>query len=89
MIILEGFIDLHTHTRYPDFDNFDYKQIQISALNGGYSNILAMPNSTQPIDNIEALNKARKIDNLMKLNVCRAGALTKKLEGNALQKLKW
>ena len=42
MIILEGFIDLHTHTRYPDFDNFDYKQIQISALNGGYSNILAM-----------------------------------------------
>lgn len=84
MITIEGFIDLHTHTRYPDFDNFDYKQIENSALNGGYANILAMPNSKQPIDNIEALNIARKIDNLMKLNVLRTGALTKKLEGHEL-----
>ncbi len=84
MITLQGFIDLHTHTRYPDFNSFDYKQIEKSAIVGGYSNILAMPNSKQPIHNIDNLNLARKIDNLMNLNICRTGALTKNLEGQEL-----
>ena len=53
MIVLKGFIDLHTHTRYPDFDSFDYKQIEESAIIGGYTNLLAMPNSQLPIDCID------------------------------------
>ena len=84
MIVLKGFIDLHTHTRYPDFNSFDYKQIEESATIGGYTNILAMPNSQQPIDCIENLNLARCTDSLMKLNICRTGALTKNLKGKEL-----
>mgnify|MGYP001158613643 CR=1 FL=1 len=84
MIVLEGFIDLHTHTRYPDFDSFDYREIEESAIIGGYTNILAMPNSEQPIDCINNLNLAKNIDSLMKINVCRTGSLTKNLQGKEL-----
>ena len=84
MIVLKGFIDLHTHTRYPDFDSFDYKQIEESAILGGYTNILAMPNSQRPIDCIDNLNLARNIDSLLKINICRTGALTKNLKGKEL-----
>lgn len=84
MIELESFIDLHTHTRYPDNNNFPYKDIELAAKNGGYSDILAMPNSEIVIDTIEHLNTARKIDNALKINVHRVGALTKSLEGKEL-----
>ena len=65
MIVLEGFIDLHTHTRYPDFDSFDYREIEESAIIGGYTNILAMPNSEQPIDCINNLNLAKNNEKLL------------------------
>ena len=84
MIELESFIDLHTHTRYPDNNNFPSKDIELAAKNGGYSDILAMPNSEIVIDTIEHLNTARKIDNALKINVHRVGALTKSLEGKEL-----
>ena len=45
MIKLPTFVDLHTHTRYPDNSNFPSQDIQRAALNGGYSEILAMANS--------------------------------------------
>ena len=56
MIEIESFIDLHTHTRYPDNNNFPSVDIEFAAINGGYSDILAMPNSEIVIDNIENLN---------------------------------
>ena len=45
MIEIESFIDLHTHTRYPDNNNFPVADIEFASINGGYSYILAMPNS--------------------------------------------
>ena len=33
MIEIPGFIDLHTHTRYPDADKFPYNDIDESAIN--------------------------------------------------------
>ena len=45
MIEIPGFIDLHTHTRYPDNNKFPFIDIDDSAINGGFSTILAMPNS--------------------------------------------
>ena len=50
MIEIAGFIDLHTHTRYPDDQKFPFIDIDDSAINGGFSTILAMPNSEIPID---------------------------------------
>ena len=56
MIEIESFIDLHTHTRYPDNNNFQAVDIEFASINGGYSDILAMPNSEIVIDNIKNLN---------------------------------
>ena len=47
MIILEGFIDLHTHTRYPDFDSFDYKQIFSSSSYSFDSNSICQTGGTK------------------------------------------
>ena len=49
MIEIAGFIDLHTHTRYPDKEKFPFIDIDNSAINGGFSTILAMPNSEIPL----------------------------------------
>ena len=84
MIEVPAFIDLHTHTRYPDKSFFPAKDIEKSALNGGYSDILAMPNSEIVIDDIEALKYAREIDSSLNLNVHRVGALSKHLSGKEL-----
>ncbi len=62
MIEIPGFIDLHTHTRYPDNDKFPFIDIDDSAINGGFSTILAMPNSEIPIDSIKNLRIAQEID---------------------------
>ena len=66
MIEIPGFIDLHTHTRYPDNDKFPFIDIDDSAINGGFSTILAMPNSEIPIDSIKNLRIAQEIDKKLK-----------------------
>ena len=84
MIEVPAFLDLHTHTRYPDKSFFPANDIEKSAMNGGYSDILAMPNSEIVIDDIEALNYAREIDSSLNLNIHRVGALSKNLSGKEL-----
>jgi dihydroorotase-like cyclic amidohydrolase len=56
VITTPSFIDLHTHTRYPDLNNFQYQEIENSAKFGGYSDLLAMANSEVAIDNLHYLN---------------------------------
>ena len=84
MIEIAGFIDLHTHTRYPDNEKFPFIDIDDSAINGGFSTILAMPNSEIPIDSIKNLKIAEEIDKKLKTKVHRVASLTKNLEGKEL-----
>ena len=84
MIEIAGFIDLHTHTRYPDNEKFPFIDIDNSAINGGFSTILAMPNSEIPIDSIKNLKIAEEIDKKLKTKVHRVASLTKNLEGKEL-----
>ena len=84
MIELPSFIDLHTHTRYPDKNNFPFLEIEKAALNGGYSEVLAMANSEITIDSIENLKLARSIDKKLDIKVHRVGALSKNLDGKEL-----
>ena len=84
MIQTPPFIDLHTHTRYPDNDSFPINEIEDAAINGGYSDVLAMANSEIPIDSIPNLNIARKFDEKLKIKIHRVGALTENLEGKKL-----
>ena len=55
MIEMPSFIDLHTHTRYPDKNNFPILEIEKAALNVGYSFVLAIAISVITIDSIEHL----------------------------------
>ena len=84
MIKLPTFVDLHTHTRYPDNSNFPSQDIEKAALNGGYSEILAMANSEIPIDSVENLKLAREIDQNLNIKVHRVASLTENLEGKKL-----
>ncbi len=84
MISTPSFIDLHTHTRYPDNDNFQYREIEKAAKYGGYSDILAMANSEIIIDSIENLSVAKEIDKKLNLKIHRVAALSKNLNGNEL-----
>ena len=84
MIKLPTFVDLHTHTRYPDNSNFPSQDIERAALNGGYSEILAMANSEIPIDSVENLKLAREIDQNLNIKVHRVASLTENLEGKKL-----
>ena len=88
MIEIESFVDLHTHTRYPDLSNFPEKEIELAAKNGGYSEILAMPNSEIVIDSLENLNRAVLKDSKLNIKIHRTGALTKNLEGKELVEYK-
>ena len=84
MIEVESFVDLHTHTRYPDLNNFPEKEIELAAENGGYSEILAMPNSEFVFDSLQNLHKAASTDYKLDIKIHRTGALTKNLEGKEL-----
>ena len=88
MINLPNFIDLHTHTRFPDKNNFPTSEINQAAKYGGYSEILAMANSEIPIDSIENLETARSLDQNLDIKVHRVGALTKNLDGTELVNFK-
>ena len=88
MIQTPPFIDLHTHTRYPDNNSFPINEIEDAAINGGYSDVLAMANSEIPIDSIANLNIAREFDEKLKIKIHRVGALTENLEGKNLTNFK-
>ena len=78
---LNSFLDLHTHTRYPGNNFFKQSDIEYAAKNGGYGEILAMPNSSKIIDNLDVLEEARQIDKDLSISVHRTASLTKGLMG--------
>ena len=78
---LNSFLDMHTHTRYPGKSFVKELDIEKAAKNGGYSEILAMPNSVKIIDSIEALMEAREVDKKLDIKIHRTGSLTKGLQG--------
>ena len=61
-----------------------FLEIEKAALNGGYSEVLAMANSEITIDSIENLKLARSIDKKLDIKVHRVGALSKNLDGKEL-----
>ena len=78
---LNSFLDMHTHTRYPGKSFVKELDIEKAAKNGGYSEILAMPNSVKIIDSIETLMEAREVDKKLDIKIHRTGSLTKGLQG--------
>ncbi len=87
---LPGLIDMHVHFREPGGEEDETLETGArSALVGGVTTVLAMPNTHPPLDCPEILRplqkKSKKINGP---HILFAAAITKKLEGRALNDFK-
>ena len=77
--VMPGFIDLHVHLRDPGFEE---KETVVTgakaAAKGGFTTILAMPNTRPAADNADVVNYVhQKARNLAPVNVLQIGRLQK------------
>ena len=84
--VFPGFIDMHVHLRDPgQTEKGDIATESRAAARGGYTTVLAMPNTTPPVDDAEAVRyvheKAKKVG---LCNVIQVGAITKGMQGREL-----
>lgn len=84
--VMPGFIDLHVHLRDPGFEE---KETIVTgakaAARGGFTTILAMPNTKPVVDNADIVNYVhQKAKNLAPVNVLQIGAVTKGQQGEEL-----
>lgn len=84
--VMPGFIDLHVHLRDP---GLTHKETVVTgaaaAARGGFTTIVAMPNTKPAADNEDVINYVhQKAKNMAKINVLQAGAITKRMEGAEL-----
>ena len=84
--VMPGFIDLHVHLRDPGFEE---KETVVTgaraAARGGYTTILAMPNTKPAVDNPDVVRYVhQKAENLAPVHVLQIGAVTKGQKGTEL-----
>lgn len=84
--VMPGFIDMHVHLRDPGFEAKETIETGCrAAAHGGFTTILAMPNTRPVVDNPDVVNyvhnKARTVG---VVNVLQVGAVTKGQQGKAL-----
>lgn len=88
--VMPGFIDLHVHLRDP---GLEYKEdIQTggaAALHGGFTTIVAMPNTKPVADKPDVINYVKnKAEAVTKVHVLQAGAVTKGQKGEELSNIR-
>jgi dihydroorotase len=85
-VVLPGLVDMHAHLREPGREDKEtIETATMSALKGGITSVLAMPNTTPCIDSAQAVGLLQKrIQKSARANVFIAGAITKNRKGHAL-----
>lgn len=84
-VLCPGFIDLHTHLRQPgDGEAETLESGARAAAAGGFTHIVAMANTTPPIDTPERIAEARLAASNLPVSILQIGALTRGLEGAEL-----
>jgi dihydroorotase len=85
-VVLPGLVDMHAHLREPGREDKEtIETATLSALKGGITSVLAMPNTTPCIDSAQAVGLLQKrIQKSAKAHVFIAGAITKNRKGHAL-----
>ena len=87
-IALPGLCDIHCHLRDP---GYEYKEDIISgaksAAAGGFTSIVAMPNTKPVADNKAVIDYINNKAKNACVNVYQAGAITKGLEGKELAEI--
>ncbi len=88
--VLPGLIDMHVHFREPGGEDDETLETgALSALKGGVTTVLAMPNTHPPLDSVKILNWLQnKSEKIKAPNVFFAAAITKRLEGRVLSDFK-
>ena len=89
MYVMPGFVDMHVHLRDPgQTDKESIETGAAAAAKGGYTSIVAMPNTKPVVDNSDVLsyvlNKGRSVT---PVHVYQAGAVTVGMAGEALTDL--
>ena len=88
--VMPGFIDMHVHLRDPGQEQKENVETGTrAAARGGYTTIVAMPNTKPVVDNIDVWNYVtNKAKNLTKVHVLQTGSLTKGMEGKQLTNIR-
>ena len=83
---LPGLFDMHVHLRDPGFEEKETIETGCrAAAHGGYTTILAMPNTKPVVDNPDVVNYVHnKAKTVGLVNVLQVGAVTKNQEGKEL-----
>ena len=84
--VMPGFIDMHVHLRDPGFEEKETIETGCrAAAHGGYTTILAMPNTKPVVANPDVVNYVHnKAKTVGLVNVLQVGAVTKNQEGKEL-----
>jgi dihydroorotase len=84
-VLCPGFIDLHAHLRQPGDDEAETLESgSKAAAAGGFTHVVAMANTTPPIDTPERVAEARVTGSSMPVSILQAAALTRGLAGAEL-----
>ncbi len=85
-VVAPGFVDLHVHLRYPgQTHKEDIRSGTAAAAAGGFTTVLAMPNTVPAVDNPTVLaDVLRKAATEGAVHVLQAGALTVGRQGEAV-----
>lgn len=83
-----GFMDLHTHVCDPGYEQKETLATAAAAAHaGGFTTILAMPDTNPVVDHKSVVEYVKKMSANMPVQIIPAGALSENLEGKDLAEL--
>ncbi len=84
-VLCPGFTDVHVHLRYPgQTHKEDIASATAAAANGGFTSVLAMPNTTPAVDSAEIISDILERSRSMPAKVWQACCITKGRLGKEL-----
>ncbi len=86
LVVVPGFVDLHTHLREPGFEGKEtIRTGTLAAARGGYTTVCAMANTRPPMDSRAAIESAlREAEKSGIVRVLPIGCITHGREGKEL-----
>ncbi|MGI9577702.1 MAG: dihydroorotase [Microthrixaceae bacterium] len=84
-IVAPGLVDMHTHLRQPGREEAETIETgSLAAALGGYTAVLAMPNTTPAIDDASVVREVLELGRAAAVDVHTSGAITVGRKGEAL-----
>ncbi|NNN18660.1 MAG: dihydroorotase [Acidimicrobiaceae bacterium] len=88
LVVSSGFVDLHAHLREPGNEKSEtIRSGSQAGILGGYTALVAMPNTTPTIDSPEVVQYVQRLADGAPLDIFFAGAITKGRMGESLTEM--